>query len=312
MAKGSARDRLSSIVRSVVLISSILVTPHSLGSESLDLPKQQAALNLISDFASKVCTDIPLRTDMSEAQISGEVSTQMRGLLEKLIDAGIEVNAGIKKKSYEGVQRGDLLEALRDSRKCKMDVFMQLKGTLLGGRSNSVPLHEPRTRASFDAAKYINVGTSRIGGKLNVAVVVQGLSDSDTRPLEIAMRSALDSRGYRIVSIFTTAFQHAGMGQKLYDGDPSLVGRLGLQRYCDVVLVGVLRFAGPAQRVAPDMFIREAVLDIRPVDPVSGSIGTPLEVSEKGGGTSEQLSTENALDRLKNSVESSVREWSWT
>ena len=304
--------RQSSIIGSVVLISLILVPPHLLGSEPLDLQKQQAALNFIGDFANKVCTDIPLRGDLSEAQISGEVSTQMQGLVKKLIKAGIDVNASAEKTTYEGVKRGDLLEALRDSRKCKMDVFMQLKGMLLGIRPDTPPARKPPTVSSFDAAKYINAGTSRIGGKLNVAVSVQGLSDSDTRPLEIAIRSALDSRGYRIVSIFTTEFQHAGMGQLLYDGDPSLVGRLGLRRYCDVVLVGVLRFVGPAQHVAPGMFIREAVLDIRPIDPVSGSIGTPLEVSEKGGGTSEQLSTENALDRLKNSVESSVREWSWT
>ena len=303
---------LSSIIRSVVLITLMLVPPHLSGSESLDLQKQQAALNYISDFANKVCTDIPLRGDLSGAQISGEVSMEMQGLLKKLTNAGIDVNASAEKKSYEGVKRGDLLEALRDSRKCKMDVFMQLKDMLLGIRSDTHPLGKPPTVKSFDAAKYINVGTSRIGGKLNVAVAVQGLSDSDTRPLEIAMRSALDSRGYRVVSIFTTEFKHAGMGQQLYDGDPSLVGRLGLQRYCDVVLVGVLRFVGPAQNVAPGMFIREAVFDIRPIDPVSGSIGAPLEVSEKGGGTSEQLSTENALDRLKNSVESSVREWSWT
>jgi len=304
--------QLSLIIRFVVLISLILVPPHLLGREALDLHKQQAALNLISDFANKVCTDIPLRGDLSEAQISGEVSTEMQGLLRKLIKAGIEVNASDKKKTYEGVKRGDLLEALRDSRQCKMDIFMQLKGMLLGVRSDTAFLRKPPEVKSFDAAKYINVGTSRIGGKLNVAVSVQGLADSDTRPLEIAIRSALDSRGYRIVSIFTTEFQHAGLGQRLYDGDPSLVGQLGLKRYCDVVLVGVLRFVGPAQGVAPGMFIREAVLDIRPINPVSGSIGTPLEVNEKGGGASEQLSTENALDRLKNSVESSVREWSWT
>jgi hypothetical protein len=283
-----------------------------LGSESVDLQKQQATLNLISDFANKVCTDIPLRGDLSEAQISGEVSAGVQGLLKKLTKAGVDVDASAEKKTYEGVKRGDLLEALRDSRKCKMEVFMQLKGTLTGVRSDAAALIKPPTVKRFDPAKYVNVGTSRIGGKLNVAVSVQGVSDSDSQPLEIAIRSALDSRGYRVVSIFTREFQHAGMGQQLYDGDASLVGRLGLQRYCDVVLVGVLRFVGPAQRVGPDMFIREVALDIRPIDPVSGSIGTPLEVTEKGGGTNEQLSTENALDRLKNSVESSVREWSWT
>jgi len=88
--------------------------------------------------------------------------------------------------------------------------------------------------------------------------------------------------------------------------------RLKLQNYCDWVLLGVLRFVGPAQQVAGGLYIREVVLDIHSIDPLSGDVGRALEIREKGGGTSEQLSTQNALDRLQNSVETSVKEWTWT
>ena len=78
------------------------------------------------------------------------------------------------------------------------------------------------------------------------------------------------------------------------------------------MLIGVLRFVGPAQQISGGLYIREVELDIHTVDPLSGDVGQALEIREKGGGASEQLSTENALDRLRNSVESSVKEWTWT
>jgi hypothetical protein len=125
------------------------------------------------------------------------------------------------------------------------------------------------------------------------------------------MQSALRDRDLAIVPIFRERFRSDGLQKRLFNGDPSLVTSLKLQQHCDSVLIGVLRFVGPAQLVDGGFFIREAVLDVHAIDPVTGRVKESLEISEKGGGASAELSTVNAIARLKEKVEASISEWSW-
>lgn len=289
-----------------------MLTPCSFAADPADLQRQATQLNLITDTANKLCSEIPLQGNTDVSEVSGKVSAEVHGLLKKLADAGVEAQGRIQKGSFQGVLQKDLVEAISRNENCKLQVLSELKDQLLPPLPKPQSVKHPPVNAP-DTAIYINSGVFKIAGKLNVAVSIQGLSGTDVAPLETSVRNALGDRGYKVVPVFTAEFTHAGMGRQLFDGDPSLAARLKLQRYCDTVLLGMLRLVGPAQQVANGLFIREAVLDIRAIDPVSGDvIGQTLEISEKGGGADAQLSTENALERLKNSVEGSVREWSWT
>jgi hypothetical protein len=128
--------------------------------------------------------------------------------------------------------------------------------------------------------------------------------------LEDALREALSKRGFSVIPFFREPFKHEGLAQKLYDGDPELAGRLMLRQHCDSVLLGVLRFSGPAENV-DGLYIREAVLDIHAIDPATGQVVNALKLRQKGGGSTAELSTVNAMIRLEEEVETSLSEWSW-
>lgn len=106
-----------------------------------DLAEKKEALDVIADFAGKVCKDIPLTGDEREYELSGEASAELNGLIKKLVNLGIKVTAKYKKSKYEGVLREDLVKALKNSADCKLDVFRELKLQLLGeGHSDDDPL----------------------------------------------------------------------------------------------------------------------------------------------------------------------------
>jgi hypothetical protein len=179
--------------------------------------------------------------------------------------------------------------------------------------SGPSPKGEPAQAAVFsDYDKYIDSHAYRVAGKLNVAVAVHSLPGFDAAPLEGAMRRALNERGFSVIPIFRERFETDGTGQRLFDGDPSLATRLKLQKHCDSLLLGTLRFVGPAQAVEGGLYIREAVLDIHAIDPSSGEVLHSLEIREKGGGANAELSTVNALSRLEEKVANSISEWSLT
>jgi hypothetical protein len=160
--------------------------------------------------------------------------------------------------------------------------------------------------------KYIDPRASRQAGKMNVAISIQGGAGEELAPLEEAMRQGLIEGGNSVIPLFRDRFRIDGIGTRLFDGDPTLAGKLKLRDHCDALLLGSLRFVGPAQEVASGLYVREIVLDVHQIDPVSGQIGKSLEIREKGGGSDAQLSTINALSRLKDKIETSISEWTWT
>lgn len=189
------------------------------------------------------------------------------------------------------------------------------------GTSINIPRAEPapakvetpsRPTASIsDYKKYIDSNVHRVAGTTNVAIVLRGLPGFPPDALESAVQRALRERGFRIAPIFRNQFREDEAELRLFSGDVSFANRLKLQEHCDSVLLGVLRFVGPAQVVDGGMFIREAVLEIRALDPSTGRVIDSLEISEKGGGATAELSAINAVSRLKESVIANISGWSW-
>lgn len=169
----------------------------------------------------------------------------------------------------------------------------------------------PRPAVVSDYKKYIDSNVQRVAGTTNVAIALRGLPGFPPGALESAVQRALRERGFRIVPIFRNQFREDEAELRLFNGDASFANRLKLQEHCDSVLLGVLRFGGPAQAVEGGMYIREVVLEIRALDPSTGLVIDSLEISEKGGGSTAELSAINAVSRLKESVIANISGWSW-
>ena len=112
-----------------VMIIAIMTEPIDAAN---DLAEKKEALDVIADFAVKVCKDIPLTGGEKEYELSGEASAELNGLIKKLVNLGIKGTAKYKKSKYEGVLREDLVKALKNSADCKLEVFRELKSQLLG------------------------------------------------------------------------------------------------------------------------------------------------------------------------------------
>lgn len=304
-----------SLARLIFMGALLMLSSHPVTADTVDIQHQKALLDLIADEADKICKDIPLHGSGSDFVASGKLSAEVSGLVKRFADAGAKIESSYQGHDFQGVLQQDLLKALHDSTQCKLIIWKDLKDKFLPD-APAKPARSAATRPQpddFELARYVNTSATKIHGKLNVAISIEGLADTDDFPVEMAIGRALTHKGgYQVIPVFRTEFQRAGLGQKLFAGDSALVTRLRLQRYCDAVVLGVLRFAAPAQQVGDKFYIREIVLDVRVIDPLSGTIEQMPEIREKGGGATPQLSTENALDRLGNSVEDSVKEWSWT
>ena len=179
------------------------------------------------------------------------------------------------------------------------------------------PRTNPRSAGSVGAAvkptsfidKYIDRDTRREKNKVNVALSMDDLQGSDVAPLEGAAQRALRGRGYNIVPLFRRDFVKDGLHREMFDGSAAIATKLELHSRCDSVLLGEVRFVGVPRNVG-GMFISEAVLNIRAISPITGSVVKELEVREKGGGSSAADSTADALSRLEVSVEQKLAGWS--
>jgi len=174
------------------------------------------------------------------------------------------------------------------------------------------PIQTPKPDALV-ASPYIDTQVRRQDGRVNVAVQIVTLPGSELAPIEGAAARALRERGYNVLPLFRERFAHDGLDQKLFNGDASLTRSLQLRRYCDRVVLGAVRFQGPAQHVGQGLFIREAVAVFRLIDPETGQVtGRELEIPVKGGGADAAASTADALRTLAEQIPMEVSAWSWT
>ena len=89
-----------------VMIIAIMTEPIDAAN---DLAEKKEALDVIADFAVKVCKDIPLTGGEKEYELSGEASAELNGLIKKLVNLGLKGTAKYKKSIDEGVLRDDLV-----------------------------------------------------------------------------------------------------------------------------------------------------------------------------------------------------------
>jgi hypothetical protein len=115
------RERLNTLA-----VLAILLCPLPSGAiENAD------ALDLIADFADRICTDIPLEGSSTSLRLSGEAEARLSSLLEYLGDLGISGTAEFNEGEYRGLLQADIIQALTNSTNCKLEIWHDLKDRLL-------------------------------------------------------------------------------------------------------------------------------------------------------------------------------------
>lgn len=95
------------------------------------LSTTENALNIISNFANRICYDIQQKGGELRWELEGGAEAELKGLISKLIDLKIEGAARYGKLEHEGVLQKDLANALKSSADCKLTIFREMKDHLL-------------------------------------------------------------------------------------------------------------------------------------------------------------------------------------
>src|SRR5438876_208696 len=67
-----------------------------------DLDKQEKALNIIADFADRLCKTVPLEGTNQKLELSGGARAELNEVLKKIAELGIEGAAQYQTSEYQG------------------------------------------------------------------------------------------------------------------------------------------------------------------------------------------------------------------
>jgi len=133
----------------ILLIAFLLTeSPYVVFADD-NFQKQAEALNIIAEFANRICGEYKDIGSSESVDISGEITTEINGLLKKLAALGISGTAAYYDKAYQGVLQEDLIDLLKNQMHCKENIALQFKPLVpmqpkeSDGNSNShVPVHK--------------------------------------------------------------------------------------------------------------------------------------------------------------------------
>jgi hypothetical protein len=125
-----------------LLIILFVVSPYNVFASDY-LEKQKEALEIIADFANKICGEYKDEGSSESIDISGEINAEIQGLLKKLAGLGISGTAAYNDKSYQGVLQKDLAELLKNQITCKENVALQFKALVPMGTEKPVTQTSP-------------------------------------------------------------------------------------------------------------------------------------------------------------------------
>ena len=109
-----------------------------------DIESTRRALGIIDDFARSMCADPDLKGFATTASANAKASAGVSNLVKSLADAKVDLSADIKRESFQGLLRTDLLEATRNATNCRLTIYNDLKDRVLPRKSDvSVPQPPP-------------------------------------------------------------------------------------------------------------------------------------------------------------------------
>ncbi len=117
--------------RKGIILSFIIIPLVFMSESNADLDNQKEALDVIANFADRICNDIPIIGGAGNIELSGEARLELNKLLKNIVGLGIEGGAKYQRAEYNNVLQKDLAGLLIEGGKCKLDVFRELKDKLL-------------------------------------------------------------------------------------------------------------------------------------------------------------------------------------
>ncbi|MFZ2652677.1 MAG: hypothetical protein WA210_21460 [Burkholderiaceae bacterium] len=102
-----------------------------------NLDANQKALDMIRDFATKLCDSVPPQGRLQDVDLSGKAKAELKGVVKRIADLGIEGAAKYRTSEYEGVLQADLAKLLANQSTCKLEVWRDLKDKLIPSSSGS-------------------------------------------------------------------------------------------------------------------------------------------------------------------------------
>ncbi|MEJ2653204.1 MAG: hypothetical protein P8173_15840 [Gammaproteobacteria bacterium] len=100
------------------------------------LHARREALNIIADFADRICNDVPLAGTRESIKLSGEAKAELSNVIAKLAKLGIKGVTKYANTKYQGVLQEDLATAIETGMKCKNDIATKLESELLPTSGN--------------------------------------------------------------------------------------------------------------------------------------------------------------------------------
>ncbi|WP_110968751.1 hypothetical protein [Pseudomonas huaxiensis] len=97
-------------------------------------------LDAIATFAERICSTPEARGNSQTTELSGAAKAELKGLVKKVVDLGIDGAAKYESKEYEGVLQQDLAPLITNSTKCKESISQKLIDKLVTDSSVTAEL----------------------------------------------------------------------------------------------------------------------------------------------------------------------------
>jgi hypothetical protein len=102
------------------------------------IEEQKVALNIIADFADRLCVTVPLeRGQTGSLELSGSGKAELNNLVNRIVSLGVEGAAKYQAEEWKGVLQKDLPGLIKDNINCKIEVWKDLKDRLIVSMPNS-------------------------------------------------------------------------------------------------------------------------------------------------------------------------------
>lgn len=116
--------RSSSLFLIFCLIPAFLSVDLSTADE---LDEMKKALDIISEFAEKLCKDVPITGSAENLELTGDAKAELNKILKKIADVGIKGAVKYQKSEYQGLLQKDLAQIITSERNCRLAVWNDLK-----------------------------------------------------------------------------------------------------------------------------------------------------------------------------------------
>ncbi len=113
------------------IFASSLIYSCGVANADTSLDDQKKALDMIADFADRICKSVPLEGSGSAVELNGEAKAELKGLLKKVANLGIGGNGKYEEKSWSGILQKDLTDILQKNVDCNLKVFESLKDKII-------------------------------------------------------------------------------------------------------------------------------------------------------------------------------------